>query len=59
MEDEERLKRIRGCAKVLIALGACATIGGINKLKNNFEDLEEVKKCVYGKAASKPHLHTD
>jgi coenzyme F420-reducing hydrogenase gamma subunit len=58
MEDEERLKRIRGCAKVLIALGACATIGGVNKLKNNFDDLDEVKKCVYGKAAGKPHLRT-
>jgi sulfhydrogenase subunit delta len=58
MEDEERLKRIRGCAKVLIALGACAVTGGVNKLKNNFEDFEEVKKYVYGKAAGKPHLHT-
>jgi coenzyme F420-reducing hydrogenase gamma subunit len=58
LEDEERLKLIRSRAKVLIALGACATIGGINKLKNNFDDLDEVKKCVYGRAASKPHLHT-
>ncbi len=58
LEDEERLKLIRSRAKVLIALGACATMGGINKLKNNFDDLEEVKKCVYGKAAHKPHLHT-
>ncbi len=58
MEDEERLKRIRGCAKVLIALGACAMTGGVNKLKNNFDDFEEVKKCVYGKAAGKPHLRT-
>ena len=58
MEDEEKLKLIRSRAKVLIALGACATIGGINKLKNNFDDLDEVKKCVYGKAASKPHLRT-
>ena len=58
LEDEERIKLIRSRAKVLIALGACATIGGINKLKNNFDDLEEVKKCVYGKAASKPHLRT-
>jgi sulfhydrogenase subunit delta len=57
-EDEERLKKIRGRAKVLIALGACATIGGVNKLKNNFDDLEEVKRCVYGKAATKPHLDT-
>jgi len=58
LEDEERLKLIRSRAKVLIALGACATIGGVNKLKNNFDDLDEVKKCVYGKDASKPHLAT-
>jgi len=57
-EDEERLKLIRSRAKVLIALGACATIGGVNKLKNNFDDLDEVKKCVYGKDAGKPHLAT-
>jgi len=58
LEDEEKLKLIRSRAKVLIALGACATIGGVNKLKNNFDDLDEVKKCVYGRAASKPHLRT-
>jgi len=57
LEDEERIKMIRSRAKVLIALGACAVIGGINKLKNNF-DLDEVKKCVYGRAAGKPHLRT-
>ncbi len=56
-EDEDRIKMIRSRAKVLIAFGACAVIGGVNKLKNNF-DLEEVKKCVYGKAAGKPHLRT-
>ena len=58
LEDEERLKLIRSRAKILIALGACATIGGVNKLKNNFDDLEEVKKCVYGRDATKPHLTT-
>ena len=57
-EDEEKLWLIRSRAKILIAFGACATIGGINKLKNNF-DLDEVKKCVYGDDASKPHLHTE
>lgn len=57
LEDEERLKMIRSRAKILIALGACATMGGINKLKNNF-DLDDVKKCVYGKDAKKPHLAT-
>jgi sulfhydrogenase subunit delta len=56
-EDEERLKEIRSRAGVLIALGACATIGGVNKLKNKF-DLGDVKRCVYGDAAHMPHLNT-
>jgi len=56
-EDEKRLKIIRTRAKILIALGACATIGGVNKLKNNF-DLADVKRCVYGKSANMPHLDT-
>ena len=56
-EDEERLDIIRSRANILIALGACATMGGINKLKNNFE-MDDVKKCVYGDAADKPHLDT-
>lgn len=56
-EDEKRLEIIRSRAKILIALGACATIGGVNKLKNNFE-LDEVKKCVYGKDATMAHLDT-
>ena len=53
--DEERLRTIRKTAKILVALGACATIGGVNKLKNNFE-MQDVKKCVYGKDADMPHL---
>ncbi|AQT68295.1 NAD-reducing hydrogenase HoxS subunit delta [Anaerohalosphaera lusitana] len=57
-EDEKRLEIIRSRAKVLIAIGACATIGGINKLKNNF-DLKDVKKCVYADSADKPHVDTE
>jgi coenzyme F420-reducing hydrogenase gamma subunit len=56
-EDEERVREIREKAKILIALGACATMGGVNKLKNNF-DLDEVKKCVYKDDADMPHLAT-
>lgn len=56
-EDEKRIQLVRSRAKILIALGACATIGGVNKLKNNF-DLDDVKKCIYGKDANKPHLDT-
>lgn len=46
----ERLKTIRETAKTVIALGACATIGGINCLKNQFE-MDKVKDIVYGKMA--------
>jgi coenzyme F420-reducing hydrogenase gamma subunit len=56
-EDEERLKEIRARASILTALGACATTGGINKLKNRF-DIEDVKHCVYGDAGDLPHLDT-
>ena len=40
-----------------ISLGACATMGGVNKMKNNF-DLNEVRECVYGKDGQMPHLDT-
>ncbi len=43
----ERIAKIREKAGVLIAYGSCATIGGVNGMKNNF-DLEDVKKYVYG-----------
>jgi sulfhydrogenase subunit delta len=56
-QDEEKVKQIRARAKILIALGACATMGGVNRLKDNF-DLEDVKRCVYGNDASMPHLAT-
>ncbi len=56
-EDEQRLQEIRRRAGTLVAIGACATTGGVNKLKNSF-GLEEVKACVYGAAAGMPHLAT-
>ncbi len=57
-EDEARLRLIRERAKVLIALGACATMGGVNRLKDNFDNLEEVKRIVYADSARLPHLDT-
>lgn len=56
-EDEERLRRIRERAKVLVALGACAVNGGVNTLKNTM-NLEEAQKIVYGLDATLPHLRT-
>jgi coenzyme F420-reducing hydrogenase gamma subunit len=58
VEDEERLKEIREKSKILVAIGACATTGGVNKLKNNFA-LDDVKQCVYKNDASMPHLNTN
>jgi len=57
-EDEARLRLIRQRAKVLIALGACATMGGVNRMKDNFENLDEVRRIVYADAARMPHLDT-
>lgn len=45
---EERVKKIRERSNVLIAYGSCATIGGVNGMKNNF-NLDEIRHCVYGK----------
>lgn len=49
-EDEARLRSIRERAKVLIALGSCATLGGLNAMKNKFP-LEEAMREVYGEGA--------
>jgi len=46
-DEVERLRVIRGRAKILVALGSCACYGGVNKLKNAF-DLDEANREVYG-----------
>ncbi len=45
--DEERLKKIRAQAKMVVALGACAHLGGVNALKNRWA-LDNVQTYVYG-----------
>jgi len=47
--DEERLRKIRSRSKILVAFGACACIGGVNKIRNQWSP-DEVKKEVYGDA---------
>lgn len=44
--DEERLKNIRKTAKIVIAFGACACIGGVNGLRKKIS-LEKAKEVVY------------
>lgn len=48
--DIPRLEGIRDTARVVVALGACATIGGINGIKN-FQPLDKVRRYVYGDRA--------
>ena len=47
-DEIERLQIIRDKAAILVALGSCACFGGVNQLKNRFNDLDWVKKTVYG-----------
>lgn len=46
----ERLKKIREQAKVVVALGACASIGGVNCLKNHLP-MDRALNIVYGDSA--------
>lgn len=48
--DEAELKEIRATADVLIAMGACAHLGGVNSLKG-LHDLNAVRATVYGDKA--------
>ncbi len=56
--DEERIKKIRSSAKTLVAFGACACIGGVNKIRNQWKP-EEVKKEVYGDSDLKDNEYFD
>ncbi len=45
-EEVERIQRIRGMSRRLITIGACATSGGIQALRN-FGDIAEFRSIVY------------
>ena len=55
--DEERIKDIRSRSKILVAYGACAHTGGINKLKNAYS-MNTVREMVYKEDAAMEHLDT-
>ena len=46
--DVERIKQIRQASKRVVAIGACATAGGIQALRN-FGDVEEFRRIVYAR----------
>jgi coenzyme F420-reducing hydrogenase gamma subunit len=45
-EEVDRIQQIRRQSRVLVAMGACATAGGIQALRN-FADVGEFKRVVY------------
>lgn len=46
--DEQRIRQIREQSKVLVTIGACATAGGVQALRN-FADVEEFASVVYAR----------
>ena len=46
--DVERIREIRAQSKALVTIGACATSGGIQALRN-FADVEEYRRVVYAR----------
>lgn len=47
--DEDRLKKIREQAQIVVALGACAQLGGVNAIRNR-RPVAEVTAYVYGES---------
>ncbi len=46
--DAERIQQVRRSCRTLITIGACATAGGIQALRN-WKDVNEFVRCVYVK----------
>ncbi len=47
-EDAKRIREVRAQSRVLVTIGACATSGGIQALRN-FADVEEYRRAVYAR----------
>lgn len=45
-DEEKRIHQVRRDCRFLVAIGACATSGGIQALRN-WADVEEFTRCVY------------
>ncbi|WP_030270887.1 oxidoreductase [Streptomyces sp. NRRL B-24484] len=47
-EDARRIRHIRGISRRLVTIGACATAGGVQALRN-FADVAEFRSAVYAR----------
>jgi coenzyme F420-reducing hydrogenase gamma subunit len=67
-EDAERIHRVREMSRTLVTIGACATAGGVQALRN-FADVDEFRSIVYAhpeylstlgtSTAISEHVHVD
>jgi len=48
LHDTERIRKVRQVSKFLVTIGACATAGGIQALRN-FKDVDEFISIVYAR----------
>lgn len=46
--DAERIRRVREMSRTLVTIGACATAGGVQALRN-FADVDEFRSVVYAR----------
>jgi sulfhydrogenase subunit delta len=46
--DAERIRRVREQSRILVTIGACATSGGVQALRN-FADVDEFRSIVYAR----------
>jgi coenzyme F420-reducing hydrogenase gamma subunit len=51
-EQEEELKKLRKEARVLVALGTCACFGGVQAIRNYYDN-ETIKTAAYGTEGAK------
>ncbi|HYM90505.1 MAG TPA: oxidoreductase, partial [bacterium] len=56
-DDAERIQHVRRVSKSLVTIGACATAGGIQALRN-FKDVKEFLRAVYATPAYIATLET-
>ena len=66
--DAQRIREVRQASRFLVTIGACATAGGIQALRN-FRDVEEMRRVVYARpeyidtlatsTAIADHVHVD
>ncbi|MBX3396130.1 MAG: NADH:ubiquinone oxidoreductase [Phycisphaerae bacterium] len=50
-QDAKEIQHIREKSRVLVAIGACACLGGVNTLKN-YQSESDYRRCVYGDMAN-------